>query len=112
MANLKETARQGLQEKKKELNLDTFGEIMDEFIQESACGLVIHKEEGADFFQVEGAGCGAVVDFYIFMNALPDMFRRMLEEMGGKGEVKVEQLAETLADMLRQEMIKAVKQDE
>ena len=67
--NLKEMVRNWLREKKKELNPDTFGEIMDEFIRESACEMVIHKEEGADFFQVEGAGCGAVVDFYIFMNA-------------------------------------------
>ena len=110
--NLKETARKGLQEKQKELNLDAFVEIMDGFIRESAYELVIHKEKGGDLFRIKGAGCGAVVDFYIFMNALPDMFRRMLEEMGGKGEVKVEQLAETLADMLRQEMIKAVEQDE
>lgn len=108
MADLKGTARKGLQE----LNPDTFGEIVYDLIRESACELVIHKEEGADFIRVKGVGYGAVVDFFIFMSALPTMFRRMLEEMGGKGEVKVEQLAETLADMLRQGMIKAVEQDE
>ena len=106
--NLKETARQGLREKKKELNLDTFGEIMDGFIRESDCGLLVSKEEGAEDFTVRGAGCGAVIDFYIFLNALPDIYRRMLEEMGGRHEVDAERLAESLADMIEKEMLEAV----
>ena len=110
--NLKETARRGLQEKKKELNLENFGEIMDEFIQKSSCGLAVYKEEGEEDFRVEGAGCGAVIDFYIFLCALPDIYRRMLEEMGGREAVDAERLAEALADMLEKGMLEAVAQDE
>ena len=89
--NLKETAREGLAEMKqagKKLNLDTFGEIMDKFIRESAFGVLAYKDEGEEEFHVKGAGCGAVMDFYIFLNALPALYREMLEEMGGKASSK------------------------
>lgn len=61
--DLRERTRQGLTQEHKQFDLDSFGEIMDNFIHESRCGLLVTKEEGEKDFHVQGAGCGAVVDF-------------------------------------------------
>ena len=102
--DLRERARQGLSQEHKQFDLDSFGEIMDNFIHESRCGLLVTKEEGEEDFHVHGAGCGAVVNFYIFMSALPEIFKAMLREMGGPKAFEINKLAKTIAAMLEEEM--------
>lgn len=102
--DLRERTRQGLTQEHKQLDLDSFGEIMDNFIHESRCGLLVTKEEGEKDFHVQGAGCGAVVDFYIFLNALPEIFKAMLREMGGPKAFEINKLAEEIAAMLEEGM--------
>ena len=102
---LKERVRQGLTDEHKGLDIDTFGEIMDRFIRESACALLVHKEEGENEFHVQGVGCGAVTDFYILLNAIGPLYEKMLEEMGGRGEVDVAELAHALCGMLEKSLI-------
>ena len=94
---------------KKELNLDTFGEIMDVFIRKSACSMTVFKAENSEEWHVEGAGCGAVVDFYIFLNTIEPIFLKMLEEM--KHQIDAEKLAEALTDILKETLIAAAKED-
>lgn len=109
--DLRSNLRQGEQELRKHLDLDTFGGIMDEFIEKSKVGLLITKEENSKEWKVQGAGCGAVLDFYIFLNAVEPLFLRMLKEMG-KHEVDVEQLAEALTGLLKESMIEAAAEEE
>lgn len=94
-------------QKQKQLDLDTFGEIMDEFIHENEVGLAVLKEANSDNWEVKGAGVGAVMDFYIFLNALEPMFVAMLDQM--KWEINPEKLAESLSELIKQSMIAAAE---
>ena len=108
--DLRTKLREELPGKKKELNLENFGEIMDEFIHKSKCGLMVLKEENSDEFQVKGAGCGAVMDFYIFLNAMQPIFMQMLKEM--KYMIDADLLAESLCEELRKTLVKAAEEEE
>lgn len=60
MKTLRETIKAGMPFGAEGLTMDTFGAIMDKFIDESNVALLIHKEAGGDW-QIRGVGCGAVV---------------------------------------------------
>ena len=96
--------------KNQELNLDTFGEIMDDFIHNNKVGLMIMKEPKSDDWEVTGVGMGAVMDFYIFLNALEPIYLKMLKEM--KNQIDGEKLAESLTDLIRDGLITAAKEAE
>ena len=93
------------QEKKKlaDLDIDTFGEIMNGVIEKSECGLMVTKEAGSNDWKVLGAGCGAVMDFYIFLSALGPIYLKMLQEM--KGGIDAKLLAEKLTEVLKDTLI-------
>ena len=101
--------REAMDKMRKTLNIDTFGEIMDEFIRKSAVGLLVCKEENEEDFTVQGAGCGAVIDFYIMINALQPIFLQMLREM--KGKIDPELLATSLCDVMRDSLVKAAEEE-
>ncbi len=93
------------------LDLDKFGEIIDEFIKKIDVGLFIHKDAGSEEWEVMGAGAGAVLDFYVYLNGLPVIFMAMLKEMDDRNlEMNVEKLAETMSAALKKEMIEAGKE--
>jgi len=107
------TLRENINDRKgelEELNLETFGEMMEKVIVASRLGLLVTKKEGETEFNVLGAGCGAVMDFYIFLNALPVIFEKMREEMNN--ELKAEELAEALCAEMRKVLIKAAKEED
>lgn len=96
-----------MDQKHKHLDLDTFGEIMDEFIHKNAVGIAVTKEADSDDWKVTGVGLGAVMDFYIFLNALEPIYLEMLEQMNG--QMDTEKLAEALSDLMKKSMIEAAK---
>lgn len=107
------TLRENINDRKGELeglNLETFGEMMDKVIEASRLGLLVTKEEGEKDFHVLGAGCGAVMDFYIFLNALPVLFENMLEEMNH--QLEEEKLAEAMCEEMKKTLIKAAKEED
>ena len=112
--DLKDTIQNGMTpEKAKHLDIDTFGEIMDDFIQKSEVALLIRKKENSKEWDVMGAGCGAIMDFYIFLNALGPILENMLEELERVGgEIYVEKLVKRLAKMIKATMIDAIKEKE
>ena len=89
----------------KHLDLDTFGEVMDKFIHENKVGIMVLKEANSDDWKVTGMEMGAVMDFYIMLNALQPIYLNMLEQM--HGEMDAEKLAEALADLMKKDMIAA-----
>ena len=107
---LDENMRNANPQELQRLNLDSFGKIMDGFIEQSKCGLAVTKEEGETEWTVHGSGCGAVMDFYIFLNALEPIYLDMLDQMGGK--MDPEKLADALSDEMRKCMLAAVKEQE
>ena len=89
----------------KHLDLDTFGEVMDKFIHENKVGIMVLKEANSDDWKVTGMEMGAVMDFYIMLNALQPIYLNMLEQM--HGEMDAVKLAEALADLMKKDMIAA-----
>ena len=102
---LNENMRNANPQELQRLNLDSFGQIMDGFIEQSKCGLAVTKEEGETEWTVHGSGCGAVMDFYIFLNALEPIYLEMLDQMGG--EIDPEKLADVLSEEMRKCMLAA-----
>ena len=97
-----------MEQKQKHLDLDTFGEIMDDFIHKNKVGLMVLKEADSDDWEVTGVGMGAVMDFYIFLNALEPIYLAMLEQM--EGRMDAEKLAESLSDLVKKCMITAAEE--
>ena len=106
--NLKQNVRAELENKKAKFDLDTFGEIMDGVIRKSKIGLLVTKEADSEDWKVQGAGCGAVMDFYIFLNALIPIYLKMLEEM--HGGIDSEKLADALCDQMNECLVKAAEE--
>ena len=92
-------------EEMNKLDIESFGEIMDHVIEDSKVGLAVTKEAGETEWTVHGAGCGAVMDFYIFLNALEPIYLDMLDQMGGK--MDPEKLADALCNELKKSMVEA-----
>lgn len=107
--NLKDNAKKGFQEAKdsgQHLDMDTFGFLMDEFIRKSACGLTIFKHENEEEFSYKGSDCGGVVDFFILLNAIPQMVKRIQEDFSG-GKIDLEPLADSIAQLVKKYILKA-----
>lgn len=102
--------KQSIQEKMpdpKKLDLDRFGAIMDEAITACECGLMIYKDAGSTEWQYKGAGCGAVMDFYIFLNGLTPLYQKMCEEMDRLGRaLDRERLAHALCGEMEKALLK------
>lgn len=85
-------------DKARKLDLDAFGEIMDEVIRKSFVALLVYKDKGEQW-HVRGGSGGAVMDFYILLNAVQPIFEAMLESFHGKMDGK--NLAGALTEELR-----------
>ena len=108
---LRETMRKNQGELRK-LDLESFGEIMDEFIEQSAVGIAVSKEEGEKVWTIHGAGCGSVIDFYIYLNGMEPIFLAMLDEMERVGGIEAEKLVDSLLGELRKGLLEAAKEHE
>lgn len=64
------------------MNLDSFGEIMDKFINDAHVQLLIDMPEGTtDAKLKDNTGMGAVMQFYIILNAVEAVYKEMVEQM-------------------------------
>ena len=109
--DLKERIRTRVGDKPERFDIDTFGAVMDECINASAVGLLVKKDADGEW-EIHGAGCGAVLDFYIFLNALGPIFENMVEEMGGIKHLDAKHVAEALAEEMKKEMIHTAREME
>ena len=87
------------------MDLDTFGEIMDGFIEKTHIQLLIDMPEGTNEPSVkDNTGCGAVMQFYILLAAIKPiatgMFALMEIDAAGK-----EKILDTLFNMLKTEIM-------
>lgn len=94
----------------KRLDLDTFGEIVDRFIYTSAIGVAVYKEEKTDDWQIDGAGLGPVIDFYVYLHGLETLFVEMLREMKRQdAEIDPEKLVPALMEVVSNGLLEAAK---
>ena len=94
-----------------ELNLDTFGEIMDKFIHENEIALLVSKEAMTDDWRVrENTGCGPVMQLHILLNALSvvltDMLRLLDMDMG------IEDFIGGLLELVKNDIMARIRPEE
>lgn len=97
-------------EKGKELNLDTFGEIIDAFLDANDCQMLITIPKGTNRPEVkENMGIGPIGALYFILKAITpitnDIFN-MFDKRGGEAFEK-EKLADAICDLVKQEILEA-----
>lgn len=99
---LKDQTKQG-----KKLTLDTFGEIMDDFITKFKCQMLITFPEGSGQPEVtENMGIGPVGAFYFILKAITPVFRDMIKTMTiGDNEPDKEKVADAMLSLVRAELL-------
>ena len=84
-----------------ELNIDTFGEIMDEFIKKSHIQLLIEMPEGTiDAELKDNTGMGPVMQFYIILNAVEAIYKELLSALDT--DDADDQLIDSLLELLKE----------
>lgn len=90
------------------LNIDTFGEIMNDLITEQHVGLLIDMPKGTQDPVIRGTGIGTV-DFYILMAAIRPVFLSVVKDMGGKDNLDVEGVLDGMWAMIRSDCLEQLE---
>lgn len=91
-----------------ELNLETFGDVMNALITQSNVKMLIELPEGTQVPKLTATGIGTV-DFYILLAAIPSVFRDMVDEMGGKENITdAGKMIDAMLDMVKADMLEAI----
>ena len=92
-----------------ELNIDTFGKIMDEFIMKNPIQMLITMPEGTNEADVEdNTELGPVLQFYILLAAIKPIATKMFELMD-IDEAGRKQVLDSLFDLLRKEIVEGAQ---
>ena len=96
---------------KEQFDLDSFGELMNRAIHESAIGLAVTKEANSDEWTMRGTE-SSVVNFYLFLNMFPGIYDQMLREIERVGgyAMKEEELLDRILDMIREDAKERIRQ--
>ena len=94
----------------KTLNLDTFGEVMDNFIKENEINMLITIPEGSMEVEVQdNVNAGGVMQFYIIINSIASIAKNMKEDMKRTGleldENKWESVVDSLLALIKAELM-------
>ena len=92
---------------KRELNLDTFGEIMDEFLKENKIQMLITIPEGSITPEIESnTRLGPVVHFYILLEALTAVVKETMDVMSvDAGSPEWEHTVDTILSLVKQDIM-------
>lgn len=94
----------------KELNLDTFGEMMDEFIKSAEIHMLISiPEESIEAKVNDNCGNSSVLQFYIALNAIESITKKMREDMGIVGASEWMQVVDSLTDLIKKDLCAEVE---
>ena len=90
-----------------ELNLDSFGEIIDRFLMDNEVQMLLTLPKGTLDVQVQdNTGLGSTVQFYILLNAIEPICDAMLKDMGiDRKSTEWEEVADTLLGMIKDEIM-------
>lgn len=89
----------------KELDLDSFGEIMDKFILENEVGMSIIMPEGTIEPEIQdNTGAGPVMQLYIMLNALGTVVKNVTDLMGIEKEA-FEDMVDGLLDLVKRDIM-------
>lgn len=89
------------------LDLDSFGEIMDQFLKDNEIQMLLTMKKGTLDVSVEdNVLLGNVVRFYVLLNAIKTVCDAMRKDMGidGKSTERAE-VVDVLLQMVKEEML-------
>ena len=91
-----------------ELDLDTFGGIIDQFLTENEINMLITLPKGSLDVQIqENIKLGSVIRFYIFLNCIKPITDEFAKEVGiNKKSAEWDGIVNTLLAMIKEEMLK------
>ena len=92
---------------KRELNLDTFGEIMDEFLKENKIQMLITIPEGSITPEVrDNVVLGPVVHFYILLKTLTAVVKETVDVMSiDAGSPEWEHTVDVMLYLVKQDIM-------
>ena len=92
---------------KRELNLDTFGEIVDEFLKENEIQMLITIPEGSITPEMRSnVVLGPVVHFYILLEALTAVVKETMDVMSvDAGSPEWEHTVDTILSLVKQDIM-------
>ena len=94
---------------KSELNLETFGEIMNKFIEDYNIQLVVEIPEGSSEPSViDNTGGGSVMQFYILLSAMEEVIPDALRAADTDPD-KYEQLIDSLLGLMKEDIMDVLK---
>ena len=99
---------------KRELGLDTFGEIMDEFLKENKIQMLITIPEGSITPEIESnARLWPVVHFYILLKALTTVVKEMVDVMSiNAGSPEWEHTVDAILSLVKQDIMDSKSKEE
>lgn len=90
----------------KELNLDTFGEKMNEFIENAEINMLITMPEGSIEAEVrDNCGDVSVLQFYIALNAVESIAKKMKVDMKIIDAGEWKRVVDSLMDLTRKQLL-------
>lgn len=89
------------------LDLDSFGEIMDQFLKDNEIQMLLTMEKGTLDVSVEdNVLMGSVVRFYILLNAIRPICDSMRKDMGIDGNSpEWAEVVDVLLQLVKEEML-------
>ena len=90
-----------------ELNLDSFGEIIDRFLMDNEVQMLLTLPKGTIDVQVQdNTGLGSTVQFYIMLNAIKPICDAMVKDMGiDRKSAEWQKVVDTLLGMIKDEIM-------
>ena len=90
--------------KPKTLDIDTFGVIMDDFLNANDVKLLIHSPEGSQDVSVQdNLGIGPVGTLFFLLKSICPVSKEIVSLTGEKWDAKA--LADVIADMVRDDIL-------
>lgn len=87
------------------LTIERFGEIMDDFLKENEINMLLTLPEGTIEPKIsDNTGMGCIVQFYILLAALPEVFEKLFEVLL-LDKNKKEELVDDMLGMVKKELI-------
>lgn len=99
---------------KRELDLDTFGEIMDEFLKENKIQMLITIPEGSITPEMkDNVGLGPTLRFYILLAALTTVVKETVDVMSiDAGSPEWEHTVDLMLSLVRQDIMDSKPEEE
>ena len=95
-------------EAKEMLTIETFGEIMDEFLKTSHVQMLIDIPEGTIEPEItDNIGMGGVMQFYILLTAIVPIYKNMLIPL--LDPAKKEDFIDSILGLLKEDLMEAAE---